>query len=389
MKNGFTRLGLITSQAFSIGNFRGPLIRELVAQGVRVYAFAPDYDDATRKAVKALDAEPVDYSMQRAGISITRDATGMLGLARTLHRLRLDVTLAYFVKPVIYGSFAAWMAGIRRRFSIVEGLGYVFAEDGRLDSFRRRALRRVVSLMYRRASAINEKVFFLNEEDINEFLSKRLINREKTVRLNGIGVDLKYYEPVPVVKRPVTFILAARLLKEKGVYDYISAARRVLSLYPDTRFLLVGGEDPNPGSVTESEMRQWVDEGIVEWQNHVADVRPWIAEASVYVLPSYYREGVPRGNQEAMAMGRPVITTDWVGCRETVENGVNGFLVPTRDPGAVSEAMIRFIRKPDLIEKMGVKGRRMAEIKFNAHEINRIIMKEMGLDKGKETGVSI
>lgn len=387
MQNRLGRLGLISSQAFSIHNFRGPLVRELVAQDVRVYAFAPDYDDFTRKAVAALGAEPVDYSMQRAGISLMRDAADVVGLVRKLRRSRLDAVLAYFVKPVIYGSLAAWLAGIQRRFSIIEGLGYVFATDGCFESFKRRALRRVVSLMYRLALALNEKVFFLNSEDIIEFESNRFIAKEKIVKLNGIGVDLDYYAPVPVVKNPVTFILVARLLKEKGVYDYIDAARRVLSAYPDARFLLVGGIDPNPGSVMQSELKRWAAEGLVDWVGPVADVRPWIAKASVCVLPSYYREGVPRGNQEAMAMGRPLITTDWVGCRETVKHGVNGFLVPVRDPGALSEAMVRFIRKPELIEIMGLEGRRMAETKFNVHPINQVILRAIGVVTAGGTGM--
>jgi glycosyltransferase involved in cell wall biosynthesis len=169
------------------------------------------------------------------------------------------------------------------------------------------------------------------------------------------------------------------MLREKGVYDFVEAARQVRERYPAVRFLLIGGCDQNPGSITEAELHAWVEEGLVEWPGHVNDVRPWFSQASVFVLPSYYREGLPRGNQEALAMGRPIITTDWVGCRETVADGINGFLVPVRDPNALVQAMMRFVKSPDLIEKMGQEGRRIAEERFDVHAINRQIIAVMGL----------
>jgi len=178
---------------------------------------------------------------------------------------------------------------------------------------------------------------------------------------------------MPSVLKPVTFILIARMLREKGIYEFVEAARQVRSRYPAVRFLLVGGVDQNPGSLTETELRGWVNEGLVEWPGHVTDVRPWFAQASVFVLPSY-REGVPRCSQEAMAMGRPVITTDSIGCRETVADGVNGFMVPVRDPVSLARAMIRFIESPDLIKIMGREGRRIAEERFDVHAINRQII---------------
>jgi glycosyltransferase involved in cell wall biosynthesis len=169
------------------------------------------------------------------------------------------------------------------------------------------------------------------------------------------------------------------MLKEKGIFDFVEAARLVRESYAGARFLIVGGTDQNPESIKESQLHAWVAEGILAWTGHVNDVRPWLAKSSVFVLPSYYREGLPRGNQEAMAMGRPIITTDWVGCRETVKDGVNGFLVPIREPKAVAQAMIRFIEAPELIEKMGLEGRRMAEERFDVHTINKQIMEVLGL----------
>jgi glycosyltransferase involved in cell wall biosynthesis len=161
--------------------------------------------------------------------------------------------------------------------------------------------------------------------------------------------------------------------------EFVEAARRIKAKYPDTRFLVLGGLDTNPGAISGKEVEGWVMEGLIEWPGHVADVRPYLAQASVFVLPSYYREGVPRSIQEAMAMARPIITTDAPGCRETVIPGVNGFLVPVRDVDALVSAMERFINEPELIEKMGKESRRIAEERFDVHKINRVLLEAMGL----------
>ena len=160
--------------------------------------------------------------------------------------------------------------------------------------------------------------------------------------------------------------------------EYAGAARLIKKKHPDTRFILLGSLDSNPGALSESEVQQWVSDGILEWPGHVPDLRPWLAQTSVYVLPSY-REGLPRSTQEAMAMARPVITADAPGCRDTVINGQNGFLVPVRDADALAAAMERFIVQPDLIDKMGQASRNMAEERFDARKTNQVILREMGI----------
>lgn len=373
------KIAIISSQAFSLVNFRGPLIQILAKRGAIVYALAPDFNTKTRISVTALGAQPVDYSLSRAGLNPLRDLIDTVYLTCTLKKLAPNITLAYFIKPVIYGSIAAVIAQVPNRFSMVEGLGYVFVNDVAPFSWYRRALQHGVSSLYRWALSSNRKVFFLNQDDIVQFVQSRLVLQEQVVRLDGIGLDLDQFIPVAPVLIPVTFLLVARMLREKGVYDFIEAARKVRARFPQTRFVLVGDTDPNPGSIKESELKGWVKEGLVEWPGHVDDVRPWIAQASVFVLPSYYREGVPRSSQEAMAMGRPVITTDSVGCRETVRDGVNGWLVPIRNSDALAQAMQRFVESPGLIEKMGREGRRMAEERFDVRVINSQILEVMGL----------
>ena len=371
------RFALITSQAFSVFNFRGPLITDLVAQGVEVLAIAPDFDEQTRASVRSLGAVPVDCYLSRAGMNPLCDILSILRLLALLRRLKVEISLAYFIKPVIFGNIAAVLARVPRRFCMVEGLGYVFTPSGGLEPISRKILRTLVSLLYKASLKRAHRVFLLNEDDLAEMVNRDLVLPTQVVKLNGIGVDLAQWMPVPRITQPITFLLAARLLREKGVVEYAEAARIVKSKFPDTRFILLGRADPNPGSLNTEEVSLWVKDKLLEWPGHVP-VQSWLAQASVYVLPSY-REGVPRSTQEAMAMGRAVITTDAPGCRETVVDGVNGFLVPVRDAVALADAMMRFIRQPELIETMGKASRVLAEERFDVHKVNAIMLAAMGI----------
>jgi len=375
------RLGLITSQAFSLHNFRASLIREWIARDIHVVALAPDYDAVSRRAVTELGAEPVDFRMDRASMRPLHDARDLLALARLLRGLRLDATLTYFIKPVIYGNLAARLAGIGHRFAMVEGAGYVFSESDAAAERSARWLRGAVTLMYRAALRGADKVFFLNADDVELFLEQGMAAPGQAVLLGGIGVELDHFAPAAPVLTPVTFLLAARLLAHKGVYEFVEAARRIREQHPGVRFLLLGSPDLNPASVSERQLKDWQAEGVVEWQAHVSDVRPWLAQASVFVLPSWYREGVPRGIQEAMAMGRPVVTTDMPGCRDTVEQGVNGFLVPPRDVDALVSALKLFVSEPELVVEMGRASRERAEALFDVRRANGLVLRSMGLEQ--------
>lgn len=372
------RLCIIGNQAFSLINFRSPLIMEMVAEGCEVLALAPDYDEATRAKVRKLGAEPVDFSLSRTGMNPARDMADMMRLAFLLLRLKPDITLGYAIKPVIYGTLAAWIARVPQRFALIPGLGYAFTPSSSSESLKRQSLREMVLLLYRVALRLADKVFFQNDDDRSLFIKGGVVLAEKSTRVNGTGVVLDQWQPAPPITKPMTFLLAARLLREKGIVEFVEAARHVKIRHSEVRFILLGGLDTNPGGLSRSEVDAWVEEGIVEWPGHVPDVRPWMAETSVYVLPSY-REGVPRSTQEAMAMARPVITTDAPGCRETVIEGENGFLVPVRDPKSLASAMERFVLQPELIERMGQASRRIAEERFDVRKVNRVILKEMGV----------
>lgn len=371
------RIAFITSQAFSLANFRGPLIKALVSRGIEVFTLAPDFDDKTRELVRSLGATPMDCSLSRTGVNPFRDGLDIIKLAVQLRRLQPDVTLGYFIKPVIFGTLAGWLAGVPRRLAMIEGLGYVFTPLSRIIPIHRKILRALVSSLYRFALKRASKVIFLNGDDIAEFVGAGLVPAGKVIELGGIGVDLTDWPLTKAVTKPVSFLLAARLLKEKGIVEYAEAARLVRARYPGVRFVLLGGLDPNPGGLGLSEVQAWVTEGLLEWPGHVA-VRPWLVQTSVYVLPSY-REGVPRSTQEAMAMGRPVITTNAPGCRETVDDGVNGFLVPVRNVLDLAAAMMRFVEHPSLIEAMGLESRRLAEERFDVNKVNARLLNILGV----------
>jgi glycosyltransferase involved in cell wall biosynthesis len=297
-----------------------------------------------------------------------------------------DITLAFAFKPAIYGTLAAWLAWVPLRFATIEGLGYVFTPTQGADRLKRKMLEAVVFLLSAISLRRAERVFFLNGDDLAQFSDRRILSSHRAFLLGGIGVDLEEWPAAPPFTRPVTFLLAARLLREKGIIEYARAAKLIKQRHPEARFILLGSLDCNPGALSRREIDEWTEDGTLEWPGYVPDVRPWLAQTSVFVFPSYYREGVPRITQEAMAMARPVITTDAPGCRETVIDGKNGFLVPVRNPGALADAMERFILQPELIEIMGRASRRIAEERFDVREV---VERVYGVLKSSDRGSGI
>lgn len=372
-------IAIISNYAPSLVNFRGPLIEALVARGIRVFALAPDYDPTWKAKVEALGATSVDYRLERAGMSPRRDAASFFGLYRILRRLKPDASLGYFIKPVIYGSLAARLAGVPHRFALVEGLGYHFTDRGQATK-RGAAMRGLLKRLFRRAFRACERVFFLNPDDRAAFVDEGALDPAKAEVIGAIGLDLSHYPqaPLPPAGEPPLFLFIGRLLRDKGVREFVEAARLVRASGAAARFVLLGEGDANPGSIAPAEVAGWVAEGVVEWPGQVADVRPWLAAASVFVLPSY-REGWPRSTQEAMATGRAILTTDVPGCRETVVAGVNGLLVPPRDGEALAGAMLRFVREPALAAQMGPESRRLAEEKLDVHAATDRLLRGMGL----------
>ena len=375
MTAGTARIAVVTSHAPSLRNFRGELLAAFLDQGHEVIALAPDFDASTRAPLTAMGVRCEPIGLARTGVNPFRDLADLAGLARALRRLRPDIVLSYSIKPVIHGSLAARIAGVGGVYAIIAGLGYTFAGS----SIYRVLLRALVERLYRTALKTNRAVFFQNPDDLALFRDRSLLGTTRAVLINGSGVNLERFREAPPRPSPPVFLLMARLLKAKGIVEYAQAARLLKARHSEARFHLLGPSDPNPDGIPASQVERWASEGTIVYLGAVEDVRPFLNEASVYVLPSYYREGIPRSVLEAMAAGRPIVTTDAPGCRETVVDGANGFLVPPRDVAALAGAMERFILEPNLIPSMGRASRRLAEEKYDVHKVNAVILRAMGL----------
>lgn len=372
------KIAVISNGAQSLLNFRGPLMAEMIRRGHEVLAFAPDHNAQTRRDLHELGVQPLDFAMARSGTGMVRELGSILELRRILRHHRPDVSFTYFLKPVIYGTIAAWLAGVGRRYGLIAGLGFAFTDGDAASGRKRKLLQAVVTAIARFSFRRIDRLMFQNTDDLKEFVARRIVNPKKAALAGATGVDMETWRECPLPEGPITFLLVARLLRDKGVGEYAKAARILRATHPHARFLLLGGIDDNLAAFTRAEVEEWVAEGLLEWPGQVP-VRPWLAQCHVFVLPSYYREGVPRSTQEAMAMGRPVITTKLPGCRETIQDGVNGFVVPPRDPASLATAMQRFMDNPDLMAPMGRESRRMAEERFDVHQLNRKLLNLMDM----------
>lgn len=324
--------------------------------------------DGYEEKISALGIEFVSLPVGRRSLNPIGDLRLFWSLYRWYRRERPDVVHHFTIKPVIYGSLAARLARVPRIVNTVTGLGYVFTNEAV------GWLRRLVEMQYRLALRAAHFTFFQNTEDRQLFLSRRIVGDAQSGVLPGSGVDTTHFAPrdaIGAVDRPpsVVFLMVARLLKDKGLYEFVDAARIVKSRYPQAEFRLLGGrDDRNPSVVSASELEAWQASKTVAWLGEVTDVRDAIASADVVVLPSY-REGTPRSLLEAASMGKPIITTDAVGCREAVDPGVTGLLVPVRNAEALASAMEALIVDPDLRCRMGRAGREKMVRQFEEKQV--------------------
>lgn len=376
------RFLMIASFPDSLVTFRGCLLDALRVSGCEVHVASPDIgsDSRARAYLESRGIIVHAIPLQRTGLNPIRDLRTVYRLYRLMRDLRPDAILGYTIKPVVYGTLAGWLAGVPKRFVMITGLGYAFTgnEENGLKG-RRRLLSWLVNVLYKVALTGTHRIFFQNGDDLLLFRALNLLPPQVPHQVvNGSGIDIDEYRVVQPPPEPLSFLLIARLLVNKGVREFAQAARLVRQEHPDVRFRLVGWLDANPDSITRQELDAWIDAGDIEFLGRLCDVKPAIADCSVYVLPSY-REGTPRTVLEAMAMGRAVITSDAPGCRETVVDNINGFLVPVRDPVALAQAMIRFIHNPSLVRTQGLKSRTRAVDKYDVRRVNNDLLVGMGI----------
>lgn len=373
------RVVIVSGLARSLVSFRGPLIARLVGLGHEVTAMAPEAEPPTGLASLGASYRPLP--LDRAGTDPLADARVVRALASVFRAVRPDVVLGYNVKPMVYAMLAAAIARVPRRFALVTGLGYLFLEDGTL---RQRAVSLVARPLYRAALTAATGVFCQNPDDERDLRAAHVLSRSRpVVRVAGSGIDLGAFPAHPVPEGPPRFLFVGRLLRDKGVCEYVDAARAVRDAGAGrATFGLLGGLDPNPSAVRSEVVADWQRDGAVAYFGEVPDVRPHLRACTVFVLPSY-REGTPRSALEAMATGRAVITTDAPGCRETVRDGDNGVLVPVRDAAALARACERFVADPGLATRMGARGRAIAEQVFDVERVVDVMVGAMGLAEGR------
>ncbi len=358
--------------------FRLEFIKELLADGLDVHVVSSfsnaDADVHTQLSLLGVTVHHI--SIDRSSLAVKTNLVLIFKIYKLMKSLCPKYVLTYTIKPVIFGGFAFFFLKIPNRIALITGLGSAFIGN----TLKRKILRHLIVFMYRSSLANYQTIFFQNVDDKKLFQRRNIISEERhSVHVvNGSGVNLQIFQPSALPHETI-FLMVSRLIADKGVYEYIEAARAVIEEYPATRFKLVGWFDANSAAVKKDEVDNWVREGVVEFIENVKDVRRIIAASSVMVLPSSYREGVPRAILEAMAMSRPIITTDVPGCRETVTEGVNGFLVPAKSVIALSTSMKKFICDPSLIKKMGNASATIAKDKFDVKRVNSMMLSKIGL----------
>ena len=360
---------------------RGDLIRDLRDHGYEVAAIVPEFDLLPQ--IKDLAIEWHTIPLRRTGINPVKDFGAIRKLYRLILQISPDVVYSYTIKPVIYGSLCAARAGVPVRTSMITGMGYLFTGE----TLKQRILRKIASAMYGMALRRNHVIFFQNPDDRLLFSDLGIVREDKDnlVMTNGSGVNMQQFPKKAPAVDQLRFLVIARLLQDKGIYEFVEAATRLKEKYPEVKFRVVGPHDPElPHSIPKETIDRWQEQGKVEFPGGTDDVRPELAQASVYVLPSY-REGTPRSVLEAMCTGRPVITTDTPGCRETVKHGETGYLVPAREYEGLYVAMEHFILNPGDIPEMGEASYQYAKEKYDVHKVNKTIIKAIG-ERENESG---
>ena len=373
-----SRIVIIASVSLSLINFRESLIDELVSRGHEVIAVAPKDNDTDTVRQKLLEkgVHLEVYPLSSTSLSILKNYHSYCALRLILKKNKPNIVIAYTAKPIICAGLALKKFTKIKFYPLITGLGYGFIES---KSLKRKFIRYFMILLYRRALKLSSGVIFQNPDDKALFHKLRLIPiNVSTYIINGSGVDLKLYPYSNLPKKKI-FLMLARLLVDKGVREYSEAARFVRLRFPNVIFRLAGKFDKNPSSISPIELQSWINEGHIEYLGDVSPVQPILTDCRFYVLPSY-REGTPQSVLEALATGRPIITTDVPGCRETVIHGKNGLLIPAKNAQDLATAMIKLLEeKEEVIQKMARASYDLARNKYDVIKVNRSILNIFGL----------
>lgn len=368
---------LVANAGFTLTNFRKELILKLKELNYNVCLVCPkdpSLDTFFYEELKKLNVSHIEIQLNRKGINPFRDGFLFLKLFKLYRQENPSFVLNYTIKPVIYSSLAAKLAGISSTNSFITGLGYVFTDRSR----KAKTLKNIVNFLYKLALRGNNKVFFQNPDDLNEFLQRKLIKDDQAELINGSGVNLKTFYPTNGPKIKSSFVFIGRLLKDKGIFELIEAIKMIKKTSNDCHFYICGSlDESNPNSLSKDQLAKLIDKNLFAYVSHVNNVADFLKDKEVFILPSY-REGTPRAVLEAMAMGMPIITTDVPGCRETTKNNINGFIIPPKNSNALYEKILTFIEHSDLISKMGNQSLQVAKEKYDVEKVNQSIIRKIG-----------
>jgi len=370
-------IAIVGSSADSIKNFRLELI-ETLSKNNKLIVCVPDYDIRLKNILTQYGVTYYTYLLERAAVTPLQDIKTIRSLAKIFRQEKINKVLLYNPKPVALGAIAAKFARVKNIYSMITGLGVNFTFNDR----KTKIVRRILSWLYKMAISWSDVVFFQNQYDINVFMRQGIINNQNKICLiNGSGVNIElfnnHFSVTPASQ--TVFICVARLLRSKGVLEYLAAAQAVTKVYPKARFKLIGGFDNKSEAISREQITNAVSGGYIEYLGKLEDVRHALYESDVFVLPSY-REGTSKSILEAMACSMPVITCDVPGCNNLVTNEDNGFLVPAQNSIALAQAMLRFIEEPLLVKAMGQRSRSIVEDKYDVRKVNKIILQNMGLE---------
>ena len=354
-------------------NFRGDLIREIIKRGNEVVVTGPNRIGVEK--IEELGARFVEVPNRKNGLNPFADLRYLYKLCRLFGEEKPDTVFGYTSKPVIYGSIAAKIMKVPHIVSMVTGAGYAFSAD----TAKARTIKAIMCMLYKIAFKCSDIAIFQNKDDKEQFVAEGLVKEDKCRLVNGSGVNMEKFAPAPYPEK-VTFFMLARMIYAKGVREYLQACEMVKEKYPEVRCMILGACENIPDALSEKELAPYVERGIVEHFGETDTVSDYYKQCSVFVLPSYYREGTPRTILEAMSMGRVIITTDAPGCRETVIDGENGYLVPVRDSAAIAEKMLCFVENPELIQTMGQRSIEYCRHRYDVHKVNGDMCKYLNVN---------